>query len=249
MEFERVKYLKCPLAEVIFQVRFPSILRISSEEPSDFQEKIRDAYPLFSVNNSETVVEIDGQKQVIGTTKNYQFVSEDGKSKINLTNAFIALSTLSYDRWEFFKDECKKVVNYFSEIYNPSIVQRVGLRYKDVIIRSQLGLNNTPWTDLINNKYLGILAVEDENKVNRFVLDYEYEEERPVLAHCHFELVRSNPTMNEISMLMDCDNSVNGIMKYDTVMDTSEKLHDSSSRFLRSSITDKLHFAMKPQKI
>lgn len=31
MEFKRVQYENSPLAEVIFQVRFPNILRIASE--------------------------------------------------------------------------------------------------------------------------------------------------------------------------------------------------------------------------
>ena len=110
MEFKRVQYENSPLAEVIFQVRFPNILRIASEEPSAFQEAIRKEFPLFSVNNNETVVEINGQKQSVGTTKNYQFISADGKSKVNLTNSFIAFSTLKYVRWELFKEGCFKVV-------------------------------------------------------------------------------------------------------------------------------------------
>ena len=81
MAFERVKYEISPLAEVIFQVRFPNILRIAAEEPSAFQEAIRESYPLFSVSNNETIVEINGQKQSVGTTKNYQFISSDGLSK------------------------------------------------------------------------------------------------------------------------------------------------------------------------
>ena len=105
MEFKRVQYEMSPLAEVIFQIRFPNILRISSEEPSAFQEIIRKDYPILSVNNNETVVEVNGQRQSAGTTKNYQFVSSDGRSKFNLTNSFIAYSTLKYVRWELFMEE------------------------------------------------------------------------------------------------------------------------------------------------
>ena len=234
---------------MIFQVRFPNILRIASEEPSAFQEAIRNDYPLLSVNNNETIIEVNGQKQSIGTTKNYQFISADGRSKVNLTNAFFAFSTLKYARWEEFKKECQRIVSVFKEIYSPSIIQRIGLRYKDIIQRSKWGLDETPFSELIEKQYLGILANVEEKKAKRYVLDYEYEEINPILAHRHFELVVSDPAKKELAFLMDCDYSVNGLMPYDVIMDLSDKLHDSSSRFLRSAITEKLHNAMEPQEL
>ena len=249
MEFKRVKYENSPLAEVIFQVRFPNILRIASEEPSVFQETIRGQYPLLSVNNNETIVEINGQKQSVGVTKNYQFISTDSRSKINLTNSFIAFSTLNYERWELFKAECESVISVFNSIYSPSIIQRVGLRYKDVIMRSKWGLDGVPFNELINKQYLGILADVEEKRARRFVFDYEYEENRPVLAHRHFELVRTGPAMSELSFLMDCDYSVNGLLPFDDIMGIAEKLHDSSSLFLRTAITERLHLAMNPTEL
>lgn len=45
---ERVHYAKAQLAEVVCQLRFPSILRIAAEEPADFQERIRATYPRYS---------------------------------------------------------------------------------------------------------------------------------------------------------------------------------------------------------
>ena len=44
---KRVKYNRCPLVEVIFQLRFPTILSINSKQPADFQEKIRKEYPFY----------------------------------------------------------------------------------------------------------------------------------------------------------------------------------------------------------
>ena len=44
-----------PLAEVICQVRFPPILRIVREEPSDFQERVRDRFPLLEVEQGVVV--------------------------------------------------------------------------------------------------------------------------------------------------------------------------------------------------
>ena len=44
----RVIYNKNPLAEVICQLRFPSILLIDAGLPAGFQERIRAMYPLFA---------------------------------------------------------------------------------------------------------------------------------------------------------------------------------------------------------
>ena len=116
-------------------------------------------------------------------------------------------------------------------------------------MRSKWNLANTPWKELIHEKYLGILADEDEQKVGRYILDYEHEEETPIMAHRHFELIRTSQNLNELSLLIDCDYSVNKIMPYDDAMEVSEKLHDCSSFFLRTAITEKLHFAMKPKDL
>ena len=49
-ECERVNYAKAQLAEVICQLRFPTILRIGASEPAEFQERIREDYPRYSRN-------------------------------------------------------------------------------------------------------------------------------------------------------------------------------------------------------
>lgn len=40
-----VRLANSPLVEVVCQVRFPPILRINKEEPSDFQEAVRQRFP------------------------------------------------------------------------------------------------------------------------------------------------------------------------------------------------------------
>jgi uncharacterized protein (TIGR04255 family) len=46
-EAPRVIFRKKPSEEVICQLRFPTILRISAEPPATFQERIRLHYPTF----------------------------------------------------------------------------------------------------------------------------------------------------------------------------------------------------------
>lgn len=51
--FKRVRYQKSPLVEVVFQLRFPTILIINSNQPVDFQERIRERYPFFEEQTEE----------------------------------------------------------------------------------------------------------------------------------------------------------------------------------------------------
>ncbi len=50
-DFPRVVYRKPALEEVICQLQFPDILRISAEEPAEFQEGIRTQYPNYKLQS------------------------------------------------------------------------------------------------------------------------------------------------------------------------------------------------------
>ena len=79
----RCHYHKNTLGEVICQLRFPQILSIETNVPAQFQEAIRDIFPLYSCrkeNPAPKLVGTPGQMQIQPQqpNNNYQFVSEDG---------------------------------------------------------------------------------------------------------------------------------------------------------------------------
>jgi uncharacterized protein (TIGR04255 family) len=63
---------------------------------------------------------------------NYNFISADGFWKLNLTENFIALSTLHYAGWETFARQLDKPLAEFISIYKPAYFERVGLRYVNI---------------------------------------------------------------------------------------------------------------------
>ncbi len=115
-EANRVLYRKNPLDQVVCQLRFPPILRIDAEIPAEFQEMVRRQIPNLT-ETSEWKLEVPpGLKDQISPeilrqilqssgNKNYEFSSEDGQWKINLTRTFVALTTQRYERWEEFKEK------------------------------------------------------------------------------------------------------------------------------------------------
>ena len=46
---KRVIYQKNPLVEVILQIKFPTILSINAKDPVDFQDAIRQEYPIYQL--------------------------------------------------------------------------------------------------------------------------------------------------------------------------------------------------------
>lgn len=46
MVSQRVIYENNPLIEVIIQYRFPKILALNSKDPIEFQDRIKDEYPI-----------------------------------------------------------------------------------------------------------------------------------------------------------------------------------------------------------
>ncbi len=142
MTSKRVIYEKNPLIEVIIQYRFPKILALNTNDPIDFQNAIKGEYPIyqltlenqqeitFAINQNNTVPPIPSiiQKQPV---RNHTFISGDGTYKINLTNEFISISTLSYHRWEEMLSHLKTPLSAFEKIYKPPFYERIGLRYID----------------------------------------------------------------------------------------------------------------------
>lgn len=104
----RVSYDRPQLAEVICQLRFPAILSIGTKEPVDFQDAIRSMFPRYAAKREQPAPKITGlgtaapQLETPAPITNYNFISADGRWKLNLTNAFISLSTVAYPGWESF---------------------------------------------------------------------------------------------------------------------------------------------------
>ena len=130
---KRVKYKNCPLVEVIFQLRFPTILSINTKQPAEFQEKIRRDYPYYDEGieeQNELLLNANGKAAQVKTNqnKNYSFISIDETYKVNLTSTFIAISTRKYTQWEEFSVKVEQVVKAFQEVYEVPFYTRIGLR-------------------------------------------------------------------------------------------------------------------------
>lgn len=242
----RVMYNKNPLAEVIYQLRFPTILSINASDPVAFQDKIRTKFPFYQKLINQNEININGVKQTLGKDINYEFVSHDKGTKINLTSSFLAVSSVKYNRWEFFRKLAEEVRAAFEEVYQPPFYIRIGLRYRDVIDRQSLALEDKGWTELIQPHILGTINESNQNSLKQWIVNCEFTDPATkVQTRQIFQLSQKVGT-SYLVIILDCDYFILDTIQRETVLNLSNVLHDKSSTFIRSAITGTLHNAMGP---
>ena len=254
---ERCLYRAHQLAEVICQFRFPEILSISANPPVAFQEAIRDQFPQYSRRQETPAPKLTGTPgnltvQNQAPVINHQFVSADGKWRVNLTGTFISLSCNSYTRWEDFAARLDKPLASFIQIYKPAYFERVGLRYLNFISRFDLGLEGVPFRDLIAPCYLGPMVEEDvaESGIIRNTVDAEFS----LRGGCRLK-VHAGPGMTkrngkadqELKFVFDQDLYMPGQLQLNLAVGALQTLHHQADSVFRGAITDRLHEAMDPE--
>lgn len=256
---ERCIYRKNQLAEVVCQLRFPEILTIQANLPADFQEAIRDEFPQYSSRKETPAPKLAGtpgnlQLQKQEPITNYQFVSADGVWRVNLTSRFISLSCTRYTCWEDFAGRLDKPLVAFIKTYKPAWFERVGLRYVNFISRQELDLTGTPYSELIQPCYLGLLAEEDvsEAAATRNSVDAELNIRGgcKVKLHAGPGLVRKGGKPDsEIKFVFDQDLFMPGKIPVNVSVGALQTLHAQADSIFRGAITDTLHDAMEPHSI
>ncbi len=250
----RCTYEKNQLTEVICQLRFPEILTIGANLPVAFQEAIRDEFPAYSARKEAPAPKISGapgdfRLENQPTIINYQFVSADGVWRVNLTSKFISLACCRYTCWEDFAAKLDKPLAAFIKLYKPAYFERVGLRYVNAISRKALDLEGTPFRELLEPCWLGLLSQEEipEHTVNRCSQDVELSIRGGCKAKIHAGpglLKRNGKQDPEVRFIFDLDLYMPGKVEVKLSAGALQTLHAQSWSIFRGAITDTLHDAM-----
>lgn len=138
-----IRLANAPLAEVICQVRFPPILRIADEDPSGFQERIRNRFPLVELEHGLLVrlpgLGAKGEPAAEPQTRIFRFHSQDRLTAVSLAVDFFALSTKAYVDWDSFADNLRLATRAVTQVYRPTYATRIGLRYVNQFTRANTG--------------------------------------------------------------------------------------------------------------
>ena len=254
---ERVILRRNQLGEVICQLRFPEILMINANPPAQFQEAIRNDYPVYAVRKEMPAPRVTGAPGNFSLENqqpvtNYQFASADGVWRVNLTSTFISLACTKYTCWEDFAKHLDKPLVAFIKTYQPAYFTRVGLRYLNFISRKALHLDDVPYAQLIQPAYLGLLSEEDvqEHTVGRCTVDAEM----AIRGGCHIKIhagpglvQRKGNTEKEPRFILDQDLFMPGNIPVSQSATALQTVHSQAFSIFRGAITDLLYRALEPE--
>lgn len=255
-ESQRVTYSRNPLVEVICQLRFPKILRIETEAPVEFQEAIRTEYPTLNTSRSIELPflsspQTNSPSVMIGQGLTYEFVDKAGKWKLVLSSDFIALSTLYYEKWEDFRTRLSMAIDLLVKHYSPSHFARVGLRYQDLIIRSELELLQHPWRSLLQPPILGTFVADNlpeqdfTEALSMFACRLDYAD---AVLRVRYGLARKDES-EELGYLIDADFYTENITEISDATHSLDRFNREAGNFFRWCITEELQQALQPKPI
>jgi uncharacterized protein (TIGR04255 family) len=185
----------------------------------------------------------------ISARTNYEFVSDEGNWTVTLNNEFLALTAKRYERWEAFKERLRVPRESLVDIYRPAFFSRIGLRYRNVIRRSALGLGETDWSALLRPHVLGELA-------EPYLATRITSSQREILVQLEAQgqvRIKHGLTPSrdaaEALYVIDADYFSEIRTEVGDAIEALDRFNRESGRLFRSYITERLHEAMEPQRI
>lgn len=161
LAYPECDYGRTGLTTVVCQLRFNPILRIGQEVPVDFQDRVREAFPVFVREESielrlalgaslPTAVE-----SLPPTPATWRFRTEDGAWAAGLAANFLSLETKDYQHFPGFAARFAVLLSALGEVYGIRSFSRVGLRYVNHFKKTQFAGG---WNGRINPALLGPLG-------------------------------------------------------------------------------------------
>ena len=251
-------YVNNPLTEVICQIRYPAILEIAAQSPVGFQNSVRMQYPWYEQQNAATLPK-DISDVLSGLPipmpsfpqqPEHHFSTEDKKRSISLTQEFIAVSERAYGKWEDFRTEMVLAEEILRETYSPSFYTRIGLRYIDILNRDDYGLHETPWLQLLNPLFIGMLGSEDlSNEVREFQVETLLRVPNVAggLVTIRHGLVRDQSGDQQLYRI-DADFYTENRSSPENAFAILDRFNEWGGHFFRWAISDKLRHSLQPKK-
>lgn len=251
-QVQRVSYEMAPLFQVTCQVRFPPILRIENS-PIEFQERIRGAFPLLEGLPKFPMMQLpvqvrEAMASQIGTNGGWKFVTEDHTSSLALSSELLVLNSSKYTRWEHFLDQWRPAFDALLEIYKPSYLVSVSLRYQDFIDRVKIGAEGCSWSKLIRKELLAEAADSNFEKYMdgaHRVLRLKKDEDVVILQHG----LANQANNSDVGYIIDLDFGSVGKTEVQNAENILARLHSNVGNAFRWCISDKLHELLKPTAI
>lgn len=251
----RVIYEKNPLQEVECELEFPPILRIGSEDPVDFQELIRRDYPLYEESSEmglppdlpPALSKLLTNEALLGPTAlRHEFNSPDGVWSVNLARDSLRLTSYNYRSWEDFETHLRGPLNALLKVYSPSFFTTIRMRYNNIIVKSELGLTEFQWSELLQPYIAGELSSDMSGHVSgvrsEVLVNLDAIDSRVFIIHGS----AGSKETDEVGYVIESRFSTEGRVEVDGTNETLRAFKQQAGRLFRWCIKETLHEAMGP---
>jgi uncharacterized protein (TIGR04255 family) len=254
---DRVVFKKNPLAEVVCQLRFPPILKVS-REPVGFQELVRKTYTEYGkevpvVQGVEIPRALLTKLQAqMGLSPVHVFSTPEKHARhIKLSRDSLSLIETAYRDWETFGTEFCRVEGAFRSEYDPAHYTRVGLLYRNIIDPVALGLGENPdWSKLIRKRFLGLVQDPDLSQqvtASMSETTLALKDESNSSLKLNYGLVHRKENKRRIAGYMICaDFFANGKVMPDDFKQLLDGYNRIMGNLFRWAITGELRQALEP---
>jgi uncharacterized protein (TIGR04255 family) len=251
-QFPKVIYDKNPLEFVACEFRFPPVLKIELDLPVAFQEAVRGQFPLFKETVPLNLLPPEVMKlfpNIANQSRSYEFSSGDGIWTAVLSRGALTVVCKHYTRWNDFRLRLELPFKALMDAYSPEFFTRIGLRYRDVISRERLGLQGTPWGELLEPAMVGEFRAPLASLVigswHQVMYRLSQEDAQILLQHGLQTLVPNG----EPSYIFDTDFFTEKRKEATDVFELLKFFNKHAWSVFRSCIAEKLHNAMDPKPV
>lgn len=253
-DYPKVRYGKNPLELVVAEVRFPPLLRIETELPSKFQDALAGEFPLFQEVNPinlgpPELAKLFQSANIFPTAKTFTFSSADNEWSLALNRESLSLTCRKYTRWDDFRKKWARPIDALLRIYEPQFFVRLGLRYRDVISKERLGLQDVLWSELLSPGIVGEIHTPIAPLLvtawHQVIFRLQEQNTQVFLQHG----LQPVPPVGERCYIFDSDFSTESRTEPQNAHDAFSYFNKRSWYFFRACIANKLHDALQPEPI
>lgn len=246
------KLERSPLSLVVCQVRHEE--NIAASDPKRalrVHEAVEDRYPLLEQQSGQELTITAGSLGVQttpgATQRGWKMRSEDQRWNAVVMPDFFSLETTSYDDWPDFRLRLEDLTRAVAAAIEPSLEQRVGLRFIDRIVHPDVA-SARDWAGWIDPTFLGPIAHEkigDGVTTSQQIIQLEAGDGRSlILRH---GAVRDAEVGGQWTYLIDQDCYIQRGRSFniDQVLEATESLHTLALQVFQQAITPDLYQYLK----
>ncbi len=238
---------RSPLELVVCQVRHERNLAVADAKRAlAVHAGLNGKYPTIDEAANAALSILGGPAGLSTATdqqRGWNFRSTDGNWTVALMPEFFALETRAYTDWDDFSARLADLVELVDKVLEPSLEQRLGLRYIDRITEPRM---STPagWEGLIDDHLLGPIlhqsfgpAIKSIQQVVQF--DGGGDVEVTLRHGCFLEGPPGDQAWHYL-LDHDCSRSRARAFSADAIREGARELHDLALSMFQTAVTPKL---------